>query len=65
MNQQQQHQQHQRPLLFTIEQTEHLLNISRSTINRWADIGKLTKIKLGPGSARITSDSIYALLGMA
>lgn len=54
-----------RPLLFSIERTMLELDISRSTVNRRADMGKLTKISLGPGSARITTASIYSLLGMA
>jgi predicted site-specific integrase-resolvase len=53
-----------RPLLFTIERTMHELGISRSTVNRWAESGKLTKHVLGPGTARITTASIYSLLGM-
>lgn len=53
-----------RPLLFTIARTMKELSISRSTVNRWADMGKLTKHSLGPGTARITTASIYSLLGM-
>lgn len=65
MNQQQpQQKQTQRPLLYTVEQTQHALSISRSTVNRFVTAGKLTKVKLGPGSVRITTDSIYALMGM-
>jgi hypothetical protein len=56
--------QPERPLLFTIARTMHELGISRSTVNRWADEGKLTKHVLGPGTARITTASIYSLLGM-
>jgi excisionase family DNA binding protein len=66
MNQQQQQQKHhERPLLYTVEQTRHALGISCSTIYRWADAGKLKMISLGPGSVRITTDSIYGLLGMS
>jgi excisionase family DNA binding protein len=66
MNQQQhQQKQHERPLLYTVEQTQRTLSISRSTVNRFVNAGKLTKVKLGPGSVRITTDSIYGLLGMA
>jgi predicted site-specific integrase-resolvase len=56
--------QAERPLLFTIARTMRELDISRSTVNRWASEGKLVKKVLGPGSARITTASIYSLLGM-
>lgn len=54
----------ERPLVFTIARTMAELSISRSTVNRWAREGKLVKQSLGPGSARITTASIYSLLGM-
>jgi hypothetical protein len=58
----QQHpQQAALPLYHTIAETMATLRISRSTVNRWADSGKLEKIVLGPGSARITTASIYNL----
>lgn len=53
-----------RPLVFTIARTMKELSISRSTVNRLVAAGKLTKQSLGPGSARITTASIYSLLGM-
>jgi predicted site-specific integrase-resolvase len=53
-----------RPMYHTIAETMATLRISRSTVNRWAEMGKLTKISLGPGSARITTASIYSLGGM-
>jgi predicted site-specific integrase-resolvase len=53
-----------RPLLFTIARTMEELSISRSTVNRLVAAGKLKKHSLGPGSARITTESIYSLLGM-
>lgn len=62
---QEQQQQQPRPLVMTIAQTEHALGISRSTVNRLIRAGKLTKKVLGPGSVRITTASIYNLLGMA
>lgn len=49
------------PLYHTIAETMRTLRVSRSTVNRWADSGKLEKIVLGPGSARITTASIYNL----
>jgi predicted site-specific integrase-resolvase len=53
------------PLYHTIAETMATLRISRSTVNRWADSGKLVKKVLGPGSARITTASIYNLGSMA
>lgn len=52
------------PPYYTIAETMEALRISRSTVNRWADMGKLTKLLLGPGSARITTASIYSLGSM-
>ena len=60
-----QHSQHPTlPMYHTIAETMATLRISRSTVNRWADMGKLIKKSLGPGSARITTASIYSLGGM-
>jgi predicted site-specific integrase-resolvase len=53
------------PLYHTIAETMVTLRISRSTVNRWANMGKLTKKVLGPGSARITTASIYSVGGMS
>jgi predicted site-specific integrase-resolvase len=53
-----------RPLYHTIAETMATLRVSRSTVNRWVEMGKLTKQSLGPGSARITTASIYSLGGM-
>lgn len=59
------HSQHPAlPLYHTIAETMATLRISRSTVNRWVDMGKLVKASLGPGSARITTASIYSLGGM-
>lgn len=57
----QQPQDIKRPLYHTIEETMQTLRISRSTVNRWASQGKLTKLSIGPNSARITTASIYNL----
>jgi excisionase family DNA binding protein len=62
---QEQQQQQPRPPVMTIAQTERALSISRSTVNRWVKEGKLTKVVLGYGSVRITTDSVYTLIGMA
>lgn len=59
------HQQATRPLSYTVAETMATLRISRSTVLRWARIGRLTKRVIGPGSVRITTDSIYSLLGMS
>lgn len=59
----QQPQDIKRPLYHTIEETMTTLRISRSTVNRWVNAGKLTKHVIGPNSARITTASIYSLGG--
>lgn len=60
------HSQHSTlPMYHTIAETMETLRISRSTVNRWANTGKLEKKALGPGSARITTASIYSLGSMS
>jgi predicted site-specific integrase-resolvase len=49
------------PLYHTIAETMATLRVSRSTVNRFVKNGALMKVSLGPGSARITTASIYAL----
>jgi predicted site-specific integrase-resolvase len=49
------------PLYYTIAETMATLRLSRSTVNRFVKKGTLMKVSLGPGSARITTASIYAL----
>ncbi|WP_433695336.1 helix-turn-helix transcriptional regulator [Paraburkholderia phenoliruptrix] len=39
-----------------------MLNVSRATVYRLVDAGRLTKIKLGHRMSRITADSVDALL---
>ena len=51
-------------LYHTIAETMETLRISRSTVNRWAREGRLQKMSLGPGSARITTASINAIGSM-
>jgi excisionase family DNA binding protein len=50
--------------LFTIKQVQNLLKISRSTVNRMANDGRLKKVSLGFGSARITRQSVHSLLAV-
>jgi excisionase family DNA binding protein len=50
-----------RPLVMTIAEAGVALGISRSTVNRWAKEGKLVKRSFGRNTARITTDSVYAL----
>jgi excisionase family DNA binding protein len=42
-----------------------LLDISESTIRRWAADGRLEERRIGPHTVRITAASVRALLGEA
>ena len=47
--------------LYTIEEVERLLQISRPTVNRWIKTGKLRITKIGRG-VRIPEASLIALI---
>jgi hypothetical protein len=47
---------------YTVEDAGTLLSYSRSTINRLATEGVLTKFSLGRNSLRITGESLRAFL---
>jgi predicted DNA-binding transcriptional regulator AlpA len=47
---------------YTIAQVEHMLCISRSTVNRRIKEGVFKKFQLGANSVRITADSLEAFL---
>ncbi|MFL9918844.1 helix-turn-helix domain-containing protein [Paraburkholderia fungorum] len=48
--------------LYRITDVMRLLSVSRSTVTRLVDAGRLTKIKLGHKCSRITAESVDALL---
>jgi DNA-binding transcriptional MerR regulator len=62
MNDQQHAAQRTCPNLYTIQQVQRAFNVSRSTVNRYVSRGWLTKLSLGPNSARITADSVDLLI---
>ncbi|CAD6548847.1 hypothetical protein LMG28727_04899 [Paraburkholderia kirstenboschensis] len=50
------------PRLYRITDVMTLLNVSRATVYRLVDAGRLTKISLGYRTSRITAESVDALL---
>ncbi len=48
--------------LLRPDEAATLLSVSKWTIYRWVDEGKLKATKLGPGCLRIFSDSITELV---
>ncbi|MFQ5588420.1 MAG: helix-turn-helix domain-containing protein [Nitrospiria bacterium] len=50
--------------LLRPEDVAETLNISKWTVYRWVDEGKLKATKLSPGCLRIFNDSVEALIRM-
>ena len=53
--------EHIKPLVYSIKETQHLLSVSKSTVLRWIKERKLEAVKFGKAT-RITSASIEQLL---
>ena len=51
------------PVLLRVQETAKLLKVSKWTIYRWIEEGRLTAVKLGPGSLRVVRTSVDELLG--
>ncbi|CAB3719885.1 hypothetical protein LMG22037_04671 [Paraburkholderia phenoliruptrix] len=51
-----------KPRLYRISDVMTMLNISRATVYRLVDAGRLTKMSLGHRTSRITAESVDALL---
>ncbi|WP_409076943.1 helix-turn-helix transcriptional regulator [Paraburkholderia sp. FT54] len=51
--------------LYRITDVMRLLSVSRATVYRLVDAGKLTKIKIGRRASRVTAESIDALLAQS
>lgn len=51
------------PVLLRVQETAKLLKVSKWTIYRWSEEGRLTVVKLGPGSLRVVRTSVDELLG--
>jgi excisionase family DNA binding protein len=50
------------PVLLRVQETAKLLEVSKWTIYRWIEEGRLTAVKLGPGSLRVVRTSVDELL---
>ncbi len=48
--------------LLRVDEAAQLLNVSRWTIYRWLEAGKLAGTKIGAGSVRVFSESVSALI---
>ena len=48
--------------LLRVDEAARLLNISRWTVYRWVEAGQLGGTRIGPGSLRIFSDTVTALI---
>lgn len=48
--------------LLRPDEAASILKISRWTVYRWVDEGKLMATKIGPGSLRVFSDSVESLV---
>ncbi len=53
------------PLLYTVTQAAHRLNVSRSTVWRIIRAKRLTKIEIYPGCERLRRADIEAIAGGA
>ena len=51
------------PVLLRVQETANLLKVSKWTIYRWIEEGRLSAVKLGPGSLRVVRTSVDELLG--
>ena len=51
------------PVLLRVQETARLLKVSKWTIYRWIEEGRLSAVKLGPGSLRVIQASVDELLG--
>ena len=49
-------------VLLRVQETAKLLKVSKWTIYRWIEEGRLSAVKLGPGSLRVVRTSVDELL---
>jgi excisionase family DNA binding protein len=52
----------QQKRLLRVDEAARILNVSRWTVYRWVDAGRLGGTRLGAGSLRIFSDTVAALI---
>lgn len=48
--------------LLRVDEAARFLNVSRWTVYRWVEAGQLGGTRIGPGSLRIFSDTVVALI---
>ncbi|MEX1254092.1 MAG: helix-turn-helix domain-containing protein [Dehalococcoidia bacterium] len=48
---------------YTVAEAASVLNVSRTTIWRWIDAGRLTAYRVGPRTIRIAREQLDALIG--
>jgi len=53
------------PVLLRIQETAKLLKVSKWTVYRWIEEGRLRATKIGQGSLRVFRTSVSGLLGEA
>jgi excisionase family DNA binding protein len=51
------------PVLLRIQETATLLNVSKWTVYRWIEEGRLRATKIGQGSLRVFRTSVNGLIG--
>lgn len=54
----------QRKKLLRVDEAAQILNVSRWTVYRWVEAGRLGGTRLGVGSLRIFSDTVAALIDL-
>ena len=52
----------QQKRLLRVDEAAHILNVSRWTVYRWVEGGRLGGTRLGAGSLRIFSNTVAALI---
>jgi excisionase family DNA binding protein len=52
----------QQKRLLRVDETARILNVSRWTVYRWVESGRLGGTRIGAGSLRIFSDTVSALI---
>jgi excisionase family DNA binding protein len=53
------------PLLLRVQETAKLLKVSKWTVYRWIEEGRLRATKIGRGSLRVFRASVSGLIGEA
>ncbi len=54
----------QQKKLLCVDKAAQMLNVSRWTVHRWVETGRLGGTRLGVGSLRIISETVAALIDL-